>query len=293
MVKNLGIYVFVIAAFFSCSNNFEGYSEKPSGLLFKLQTIEDGQKRIQKNNFLQFKYSFKDYSGRLFGESRILLKVNDVYESGGLVETLSLVNEKEKASAIFPLSKLKQELDGAFAFNGVHDTTLLYTDVLIDSIYTEDEFKQAKQEFVKWVSHSETKDFDVLKEEIGMDDFEEENHISTDKTVTGLRYFFIRRGKGEECSYGKRVELKYTGRFLNGEEFNSTDNLPNQTQDFYIGQEMQVIKGIEEALLFMREGDAVLLLIPSWVGFGQKGSSTGIVPPKTPIVYELELNKVN
>jgi FKBP-type peptidyl-prolyl cis-trans isomerase len=56
---------------------------------------------------------------------------------------------------------------------------------------------------------------------------------------------------------------------------------------------MQVIKGVEEALSFMREGDIVLLLIPSWLGFGIDGSSTGIVPPRTPIVYELELKKVN
>jgi peptidylprolyl isomerase len=103
----------------------------------------------------------------------------------------------------------------------------------------------------------------------------------------------MRRGAGEKSGYGKRVELKYRGRFFSGEEFNSTERLKNGVQDFYLGQEMQVIKGVEEALSFMSEGDKILLLIPSWLGFGVDGSSTGIVPPRTPIVYELELKKVN
>lgn len=287
------VFLFVLTLLVSCSNQFEGYVEKPSGLLFKLETIEEGVKRIKKNNYLQFKYSFKDYAGKVYDESRILLKVNDVFKSGGLVETLSLVNEKEIASAIFPVGKLREELDGAFALNGLPDTTLLYTQVLIDSIYELDEFLSARKKFVSWINEADTKDFDVIREENAMDAFESENGISTEKTVTGLRYFFIRRGRGEESGYGKRVELKYTGRFLSGEEFNTTESLPNKSQDFYVGQEMQVIKGIEEALMFMREGDAILLLIPSWMGFGQKGSSTGIVPPKTPIIYEVELNKVN
>lgn len=277
----------------SCGTKFEGYSEKPSGLFFKLETIEDGEKRIQKNNYLQFKYSFKNHKGEELDASRLLLKVNDVYESGGLLEALSLVNEKEVASAIFPVSKLREELEGAFNIGVLNDTSLLFTQIQIDSIYTEEEFLSARKKFVEWVNVADTKDFDVLKEEVAVDDFVRENGFKTEQTVTGLRYFFIRRGKGEEAGYGKRVQLKYTGRFLNGEVFNSTDKLENGVQSFYIGQEMQVIKAIEEALLFMREGDAVLLFVPSWIGFGVNGSSTGIVPPHTPVMFEVELNKVN
>ena len=285
--------IFALFMVVACNQKHDGYAEKESGLLFKLESISDFEKRIKPNDYLQFKYSFKDYLGKELNRSRILLKVNDVYNSGGLLETLSLINEKEVASAIFPLSKLREELEGAFSFNGFPDSTVLHVQVQIDSIYTKDEFENAQKKFKNWINEVETKDFDVLKEEQLMDDFEQENHLSTEQTINGIRYLFLRKGKGEASGYGKRVELKYTGRFLNGEEFNTTDLLENKSQDFYVGQEMQVIKGIEEALLFMREGDAVLLILPSWMGFGTNGSSTGIVPAKTPVVYELELNKVN
>jgi len=288
------IYILMsVLTLISCSNKFKGYSKKSSGLFFKLETIEDVEKRIEKNNYLQFKYSFKDYSGTIIDESRILLKVNKVFPTGGIVEALSLMNEKEKASAIFPMSKLREELDGSFAQNHLHDSVLLFAKLKIDSIYSEDEFLLAKQKFISWLNEVETADFDVIKEENLMNAFEESQKISMERTSTGLRYMFLNRGGGEASSYGKRVEIKYTGRFLDGNKFNSTDVLPNKYQDFYLGQEMQVIKGMEEALLFMKEGDVALLLIPSWIGFGKNGSSTGIVPPVTPTVYEVELNKVN
>ncbi|MAW65418.1 MAG: hypothetical protein CMD18_04395 [Flavobacteriales bacterium] len=283
----------ILLIFISCSKKFEGYVEKPSGLFFKLETIEDVEKRIQKNNYLQFKYSIKDYSGKLIDESRILLKVNSVFASGGIVEALSLINEKETASAIFPMSKLREELEGSFAQNNLHDSVLLYTRIKIDSIYSEEDFLVAKNNFLAWLGEIETNEVDVTKEENLMNQFEESHNFTMEKTSSGLRYLYLERGLGEKSSYGKRVHVKYTGEFLNGDTFNSTDVLPNQSQDFYLGQEMQVIKGIEEALLFMKEGDIVLLLIPSWIGFGSSGSSTGIVPSSTPIFYQLELNKVN
>ena len=283
----------LIVVLTACDHPFKGYSKQSSGLFFKLETIEEGKKRIQKNNYLQFKYSLKNFKGEEVDASRILLKVNDVYESGGLLEALSLINEKEIASAIFPVSKLKEELDGILAIRGMPDTALLFAQIQIDSIYDIEEFLAARKKFVEWINRTETKDFDVLREEMAMDEFQSQHNILVEETITGLRYCFLHRGKGEEAGFGKRVELQYTGRFLSGEEFNSTSQLKNGVQEFYLGNELQVIKGIEEALSMMREGDRVLLLIPSWLGFGVQGSSTGVVPPRTPIVYELSLKKVN
>lgn len=286
--------IWIVLLFFTgCSQRIEGFVLKPSGLFFKLETIEDVEKRIQVNNYLQFKYSIRNYSGKLIDESRVLLKVNDVFPSGGIVETLSLINEKEIASAIFPMSKLREELNGAFAQNDLHDTVLLHMQIKIDSIYSEEEFLVAKNNFLLWLSKIEMNDYDVINEEDLMNQFEESRNFTMEKTSTGLRFLYLKRGLGEKSSFGKRVDVKYTGQFLNGNTFNSTELLPNKSQDFYLGQEMQVIKGIEEALLFMKEGDIVLLLIPSWIGFGKNGSSTGIVPSNTPTVYEVELNKVN
>lgn len=287
----LFLTVFQIAI--GCQSKYDGYQELESGLFFKVETISDEEKRIQKNNFLQFKYVFKSPAGDTIDASRILLKVNEVYKSGGLLEALSMINEKERGSAIFPLSKLNDDLEGAFNFDGFDQEMLVHAEFQIDSIFTEQEFTDAKKHFLNWISTTSSKSFDTMQEEAEMDDYESAKGLKTEKSVTGLRYTCIKNGTGEPSGFGKRVKIKYEGKFLNGELFNSTKALDEGVQDFYLGQEMQVIKGIEEALTYMREGDKFVLLIPSWLAFGNKGSSTGVVPGLTPVLYELELISVN
>ena len=92
--------------------------------------------------------------------------------------------------------------------------------------------------------------------------------------------------EGKKISFGTAVSIQYKGSFLSGEVFNNTIGT-KQFLDFYIGQEMQVLKGIEEALLLMRDGEKMALLLPSWLAFGEEGNSTGIIPPNTPVYYEL------
>lgn len=277
----------------ACSPKHEGYDEMDSGLFFKLMSISDSTKRIQENDFIQLKYAFSNFAQQELAGSRLLIKVNDTEKKGGLVEALTLINEKEIGAFIFPLKNLKSDLSGIIDIEGIPDSTLLHAELQIDNIYRKEEFELEQKKFVQWVNQVDTRDFDVLKEELLLDRIEDSLNVKSKKTPTGLRYIVRKKGMGEEASFGKRVELAYEGKFLNGEVFNSSKSLKNGVQDFYVGQELQVIKGIEEALLYMQEGDEVLLLLPSWIAFGKDGSSTKIVPPKTPVLYELRLQKVN
>jgi peptidylprolyl isomerase len=43
----------------------------------------------------------------------------------------------------------------------------------------------------------------------------------------------------------------------------------------------------------MNEGEKAKFIIPSQLTYGKKGSSTGIVPPYTTVIYEIELVKLN
>ena len=53
-----------------------------------------------------------------------------------------------------------------------------------------------------------------------------------------------------------------------------------------------MIDGIERAVRMMREGEVSLFILPSAVAFGAEGSSTGIVPPYTPVIFEIELSEL-
>ena len=56
-----------------------------------------------------------------------------------------------------------------------------------------------------------------------------------------------------------------------------------------IGDPGQIIKGMDIGLRLMKEGGKAKIIIPSQLGFGDKGSSTGIVPPYTSLIYDVEL----
>ena len=43
----------------------------------------------------------------------------------------------------------------------------------------------------------------------------------------------------------------------------------------------------------MSEGEKALVILPSDLAFGETGSSTGIIPPFTSLLFEVELKKIN
>ena len=88
------------------------------------------------------------------------------------------------------------------------------------------------------------------------------------------------------------MTVNYEGRFLNGKFFDSTVRRKQPFQ-FVYGTEWQVVEGLEEAIGMMKEGEKSLFILPSNLAFGTEGSSTGIVPPFTSLIFEVELLAIN
>jgi FKBP-type peptidyl-prolyl cis-trans isomerase FkpA len=120
--------------------------------------------------------------------------------------------------------------------------------------------------------------------------FIEQQKIDVEPTESGMYFISVRPGTGKAVEIGDVVTVQYEGRFLNGRFFDSTIK-SKQPFEFVYGSEMQVIPGIEYAIGRMREGEKALVILPSELAWGEKGSSTGIVPPFTSVVYEIELLK--
>ncbi|MBK9420258.1 MAG: FKBP-type peptidyl-prolyl cis-trans isomerase [Flavobacteriales bacterium] len=107
----------------------------------------------------------------------------------------------------------------------------------------------------------------------------------------GLWYSLAPDAKqGARVSYGELVTIAYTATFLdNGKVFDkeaeSTGGLT-----FRLGDPGQVVKGMEIATsLLPRKGGHGRFILPSDLAFGPTGSSSGIVPPWTPVLYEVSV----
>jgi FKBP-type peptidyl-prolyl cis-trans isomerase len=101
----------------------------------------------------------------------------------------------------------------------------------------------------------------------------------------------LKEGIGEKVFMGDTLIVHFEGKFFNGKFFDSTKRR-NSPFQFVYGKKWQIIEGLEEAIGRMVEGEKSLFIIPSQLGFGETGSSTGIIPPYTSTLFEVELLEV-
>ena len=105
---------------------------------------------------------------------------------------------------------------------------------------------------------------------------------------SGLQYKVITAGEGKSPQKSDKVTVNYRGSLIDGTEFDSSYSR-NKPATFGVGQ---VIPGWTEALQLMKEGDKWEIVIPSKLGYGERGAGAKI-PPNSTLVFEVELISVN
>lgn len=96
------------------------------------------------------------------------------------------------------------------------------------------------------------------------------------KTESGLLYRVIEEGAGRAPEASDRVTVNYVGRLVNGNEFDSGDDI-----SFPLNS---VIKGWTEGLQLIREGGKIELVIPPELAYGNRGAMA-----HRTLVFDVEL----
>lgn len=91
---------------------------------------------------------------------------------------------------------------------------------------------------------------------------------------------------GVRAMGGKTMSVLYTGTLLNGTVFDASSRNGNKPFDFVLGAG-RVIQGWDEGIALMRKGEKSVLLIPSALGYGARGS--GSIPANSVLRFEVEL----
>ncbi len=115
--------------------------------------------------------------------------------------------------------------------------------------------------------------------------FFSENNISPQKTASGLYYVIDIPGNDTMPTRSSTVVVHYEGFFLNGEIFDSSIER-GAPAEFSL---RAVIPGWTEGIPLFGKGGKGSLYVPSQLGYGTAGSSSGIIPPDTPIAFNIEL----
>ena len=124
------------------------------------------------------------------------------------------------------------------------------------------------------------------------------NKLETKKTDSGLQYVVKEEGSGNKAVLGDTVVVNYTGKLVSGIIFDTNDaelakkenkfNPMRQYEPirFRVGHD-PVIQGWTEGLQLLNKGSKATLIIPSSIGYGERGGGT--IPPFAPLVFDVEL----
>jgi FKBP-type peptidyl-prolyl cis-trans isomerase len=115
-------------------------------------------------------------------------------------------------------------------------------------------------------------------------------------TASGLRYIDHVVGTGDLALLGATAETHFEGWVAENDtkvrKFDSSLDR-DRTYVFTIGVlERGNFPGFDEGVQGMRVGGKRELLIPSELGFGERGIGNGLVPPNSQLIFEVELLKV-
>ncbi|MGB5944103.1 MAG: peptidylprolyl isomerase [Leeuwenhoekiella sp.] len=107
-----------------------------------------------------------------------------------------------------------------------------------------------------------------------------------DITESGLRYKIIQNGDGKKAEKGQMVSVHYKGQLTDGTVFDSSYKR-NEPIEFQVGVG-QVIPGWDEGILLLNVGDKARMVIPSRLGYGERGAG-GVIPGGATLIFDVEL----
>ncbi|ALI99404.1 FKBP-type peptidyl-prolyl cis-trans isomerase [Rufibacter tibetensis] len=117
--------------------------------------------------------------------------------------------------------------------------------------------------------------------------FKANNITDTVKTASGLYYKVLKPGTGAKPVAGQKVSVHYIGKLVQNEYVFDSSWKRVYPFEFQVGAG-KVIKGWDEGLPLMQEGEKAILFIPSHLGYGPVGSYPSI-PSGAPLMFEVDL----
>lgn len=105
-------------------------------------------------------------------------------------------------------------------------------------------------------------------------------------TASGLQYWDIKVGTGQEAKDGDHVKVHYTGWLTSGKKFDSSVDA-HQPFELTLGKG-EVIKGWDEGIAGMKVGGKRQLRIPPDLAYGAKGYP-GVIPPNATLIFDVQL----
>jgi FKBP-type peptidyl-prolyl cis-trans isomerase len=182
-------------------------------------------------------------------------------------------------------AKLERKTPPAY----IDSNSVLYFSIKLDKIEAKDVVEaeqKAMEEQKKAQREEQMKQVEIAKadEPALRAKYLADNKIKVKPTKSGLYYLELVKGSGESIKAGQTVSVNYTGKYLNGKVFDTSERT-GKPIEFHVGKS-EVIPGWDEGIMMMKKGGKATLIIPSVLAYGDGG---GRVLPFATLVFDVEV----
>ena len=147
---------------------------------------------------------------------------------------------------------------------------------------SQDDFNTRQIEAKKRAAEMKAKKMAAVIEEI------EEEYPDAIKTDDGIYYEIKEQGSGEKCGSRKNVSVHYTGYFLDGRIFDSSEG--RGTLDFRTASG-GMIPGFDIMVQDMKVGEKRTVILPPEMAYGEDGAGN-VIPGGAFIAFDIQLVSV-
>jgi FKBP-type peptidyl-prolyl cis-trans isomerase len=264
----IALYLSLLLLLFACGKPKPEFKALDNGVQLKLLTFGETEKPFDDNYFVRASIQLISNKETVYQQDEYAILTLDKSPFEDLMEELS---EGDSAYFKMPLAYLKS-IPFNINIEGATDTLNGY--IKIHEYLTEEQ----KTTYL-------TQNDPELLEQLSLKKYLA--NFKGARNKGGVTIKTVQKGNGEAVEIGKTLLLKYKASFINGIEFDNTHY--QRYFEYNYGTPNQVIAGLEIALSEMKNKEKAKIIIPSQLAFGDEGSSTGIVPPFTTVVYDLEI----
>ena len=290
--KILSIIIVIIAIVItSCNSKYPGFKKTDNGLYYKFYTQNKDAQKVQIGDILKAELTVRTADSTVFsnaGNPQRIFRVDSSVYKGDLNEALLLMATGDSATFILSADSIRKYMQLP---PYIKEGSALYYDIKIHEIITKEAFEK---EAMKFAEEGKAAEADSLKSYI------EKNKITVNPTESGLYFIETKKGNGAKAENGKKVKVNYTGKLIDGTVFDTSiekeakeaniynDKRPYEPISFVLGRG-EVIPGWEEGISMMKVGGKARLIIPSSIGYGQRGAGGGAIKPFSTLVFDVEL----
>ena len=275
---------------------FPGYDEADNGTYFQLHkkgvgkiVADTGGVMFVKINLLFHNYKTNtDSILRNINEEEktmsLPLPVRKCAFKGDFLDMFMRLHTGDSATFFVRLDSLKANYGGMFRFPPRFDTMkYIGFTVKVDSLYSRSKYsalsKVAEKKQLEMMLAMQKEEASTIAKYIA------DNKITSKPTADGIYYIETLKGKGENITEGKNVKVMYTGKFTDGNVFDSNMKPGGQPLEFLVG-EHKMIPGMEKAVIMMKKGGKGTVIIPSSLAYGNGG---GQMKPYATLIFDIEV----